>query len=112
MFLSPYDDGVFRFAAISRTALGTPAARPDELRRFYERLPDLGIDRVFHLGGVSETAHPSIASLYPRIEGVATYELLDGAYAPCGGRMRASGRLDWSTTPSVIPLASGAPRGS
>jgi hypothetical protein len=104
MVLSPAADGRIRFAAISRTALGTRAARLNDLQKFYSRLPILQCDKVLHLGGVTETGSPELARIYPRVEGVTTLELANGRYAPCGGRMAREGRIDWSSCPSVFPL--------
>jgi hypothetical protein len=105
MILPPDGQGHIRFAAISRTALGTRCARLNDLQKFYSRLPKLQCDKVIHLGGVTETAAPELAKIYPRVEGVTTVELANGSFAPCGGRMLREGRADWVTTPNKIPLA-------
>src|SRR4029077_5950696 len=105
MILPPDDHGKLRFAAISRTALGTRCARLADLEKFYSRLPKLQCNKVIHLGGVTETAAPELAKIYPRVEGVTTVELANGSFAPCGGRMLREGRADWVTTPNKIPLA-------
>ena len=111
MILPPDDQGKLRFAAISRTALGTRCARLRELGLFYSRLPKLQCDKVIHLGGVTETAAPELARIYPQVEGVTTLELANGRYAPCGGRMAREGRADWVTTPNRIPLTLRPPEG-
>lgn len=47
-------DGVYRFALISDTHLGSKASHLDDLNDFYDRLAERGIDTVFHGGDISD----------------------------------------------------------
>ena len=98
-------EGRLKFAAISRTALGTKGARPLELGRFYARLPALGVTHVFHLGGVNRGVIVDLAAVYPLVPGITTIESYGVASA---GRIRAGGRSDWDTTPQRLPIVHGA----
>ena len=98
-------EGRLKFAAISRTALGTKGARLPELGRFYSRLPALGVTQVFHLGGVNRGVAVPLAEVYPLVPGITTVESHGVASA---GRIRAGGRSDWDTCGNRLPIVHGA----
>jgi len=75
--------------------LGGVTQRLDDLWWFYRDLPTLGVNQVLHLGAVAARVVPDVAAAYPRIDGVTTWELVNGG--SIGVVMNAAGRDDWQS---------------